>query len=156
MPNLLINRVKRTGQCRADSPHNQCKADHGEWSPCGIYCHAAAIEVQIASLATVEGITTTSEAIAAIGLTPQTYAVIAGAPGAIAGFAALIQTVTGFSSSGIFTTPMVRCFAFGFSVNCCLISCASLFTIFSLFFGSMFICFLFPIFIFGMCIRGLE
>nr|AAT47369.1 VP2 protein [Betapolyomavirus hominis] len=59
---------------------------------------AAAIEVQIASLATVEGITSTSEAIAAIGLTPQTYAVIAGAPGAIAGFAALIQTVTGISS----------------------------------------------------------
>ncbi|BAM71850.1 VP2 minor capsid protein [Yellow baboon polyomavirus 2] len=58
---------------------------------------AAAIEVQIASLATVEGITST-EAIAAIGLTPQTYAVITGAPGAIAGFAALVQTVSGVSS----------------------------------------------------------
>ncbi|AFU25601.1 VP2 [Betapolyomavirus cercopitheci] len=58
---------------------------------------AAALEVQIASLATVEGITST-EAIAAIGLTPQTYAVITGAPGAIAGFAALVQTVSGVSS----------------------------------------------------------
>ncbi|AKP40988.1 VP2 protein [Pan troglodytes troglodytes polyomavirus 1] len=59
---------------------------------------AAAIEVQIASLATVEGITSTSEAIAAIGLSPQAYAVITGAPGAIAGLAAFIQTVSGVSS----------------------------------------------------------
>nr|BAE00163.1 VP2 [JC polyomavirus]BAE00169.1 VP2 [JC polyomavirus] len=59
---------------------------------------AATIEVEIASLATVEGITSTSEAIAAIGLTPETYAVITGAPGAVAGFAALVQTVTGGSA----------------------------------------------------------
>nr|AAP30057.1 viral coat protein 2 [Betapolyomavirus macacae] len=86
---LLGDLIATVSEAAADTGFSVAEIAAGE--------AAAAIEVQLASVATVEGLTT-SEAIAAIGLTPQAYAVISGAPAAIAGFAALLQTVTGVSA----------------------------------------------------------